>query len=75
MGRMVGRGGVFNIPTVIPSSIARGLYSGKGGVPISQLLYRPPLRVAYIVLGWCANIPTGFNNTAQGCGTPLPWVR
>jgi uncharacterized protein YoxC len=19
------------------------------------------------------NIPTGFNNTAQGCGTPLPW--
>ena len=20
------------------------------------------------------NIPTGFNNTAQGCGTPLPWV-
>jgi hypothetical protein len=20
------------------------------------------------------NIPTGFNNKAQGCGTPLPWV-
>ena len=19
------------------------------------------------------NIPTGLNNTAQGCGTPLPW--
>ena len=21
------------------------------------------------------NIPTGFKNKAQGCGTPLPWVR
>jgi hypothetical protein len=21
-----------------------------------------------------SNIPTGFNNTTQGCGTPLPWV-
>ena len=20
------------------------------------------------------NIPTGFRNKAQGCGTPLPWV-